>query len=190
MSRCSFKRNHPEETLPRFLLIISRFNFTQTHPKATLHRFHPIIYKCSFTRNHPEIALPRLLLIYFQMMFYTYSSWSSTTQAPSLTFPDSVSHGLILKQPYTGSFSYISRCNFTQTHHQAALPRFLLIHFQMKFDTDSSWSNPTHVPSHNFPMQFHTDSSWSNSTQVPSHIFSDEVSHGLILKQPYPSSFS
>ena len=39
-------------------------------------------------------------------------------------------------------------------------------------------------------MQFYTDLSWSNPTQVHSLEFPDAVLHGLILKQPYPVSFS
>ena len=103
------------------------------------------------------------------MKFHTDSSRSSPTQAPSHTFPGAVSHGLIPKQSYTNFFSYISRWSFTCTHPEEALPRLLLIHFQ---------------------MQFHTDSSRSSHIQAPSHKFLDAVSHGLIPKQPYPGSFS
>ena len=39
-----------------------------------------------------------------------------------LLFQDAVLHGLIIRQPYTDSFSF--RCSFTLTHHQATLHRF------------------------------------------------------------------
>ena len=84
----------------------------------------------------------------------------------SFSISDEVSHGLIIRQPYTGSFSGNFRWSFTQTHHQATLHRFL-------------------PP---FQMKFYTDSSWSNSTPVPP--ISDEVLHRLIIRKLYPGSFS
>ena len=109
-----------------------------------------------------------------QMQFHMESSRSSPTQAHSHIFPshillDAASHRLILKQSYMDSFSYISKWSFTWTHPKASLTRLLLIYFQ---------------------MQFHTDSFRSSPTQAPSHIFPNEVSHWLILKQPYPGSIS
>ena len=136
MSRCNFTRTHHEATLHRFLLclgavlhgliikqpytgsFVSRWSFILTHHETTLHRF----------------LLPK-------MQFYTDSSSGNPTQVPS--FQDVVLHGLIIRQPYTGSF--FPRWSFTRSHHQATLHRFLLPS-KMKFYTDSSPDNPTPVP--------------------------------------------
>ena len=76
--------------------------------------------RCSFTRTHHQATLHRFLPS--KMQFHTDSSSSNSTQVPS--FQDAILHGLIISQPYTGSF--LPRCKFTRTHHQVTLHRFLL----------------------------------------------------------------
>ena len=101
----------------------------------------------------------------------------------SFSLSDEVSHGLIIRQPYTGSF--LPRWSFTRTHHQATLHMFLPS--KMKFYTDSSSGDPTQVPS--FQDEF-LHGLIIRRPYTGSFSISDEVLHGLIIRWPYTGSFS
>ena len=156
-SKYSFTRAHHEAILHGFLLT-SKYGFIRALHKAILHEFL-LTSKYSFIQAlHKEILhgflLPPSEVLHGLILKQPYLGSFSQS-------PDAILHGLILRQPYPGSFSWISRCSFTLTHPKVTLPRFLLLNFQMQIYRDSSWSNPTQVPSQTIP---------------------DAVLHGLIMK--------
>ena len=117
--RWSFTQNRHQETLHRFLLF-PRGSFTRTHHQETQHRF--LLSKCNFIQTHRQAILHGFLLPHSEVLHGLILK--QPYPGSFSQYPDAILHGLILRQPYPDSFSWISRCSFTRTLPEATLPRY------------------------------------------------------------------